>query len=162
MRLMRLISRLSHLIMFKQIMFFITIWKLEKAFLYLSLLSTWFMCWLCSLQPKMGEQCSSWRLSPWELSFYFVSDPNIVMTEHTQTPYPYNNSPWEIASEITLSPWTISLNALCILCVIRQEHVAADSYYALEAVGLWRWVIGQIVRGFPQSAGHIKQAAVYS
>lgn len=57
----------------------------------------------------------------------------------------------------------ISLNALCILCVIQPEHAAAaDTYYALKAFGLWRWVIGQIVRGFPQSAGHIKQAAVLS
>ncbi len=48
------------------------------------------------------------------------------------------------------------------LCVIQLDHAAADTYYALKAVGLWRWVIGQIVRGFPQSAGHIKQAAVLS
>lgn len=41
------------------------------------------------------------------------------------------------------------------------NSAAGDTYYALKAVGLWRWVIDQIVRGFPQSAGHIKLAAEF-
>lgn len=53
-------------------------------------------------------------------------------------------------------------HALCVefSWAMLPDRAAADACYALKAVGLWRWVIGQIVRGFPQSVGHIKQPAV--
>lgn len=44
--------------------------------------------------------------------------------------------------------------AVCV-CVIQLDRAAAGTNYALKAVGLWGRVIGQIVRGFLQNAGHI-------